>query len=346
MKESEQRTRESSKSLGAVSATDYLAALQSYLEGAGETALDRAYEIGRAALGSGTGLLALAQIHHAALETLLLSPPPPARRQALTAAAEFYSECISPYEMTYRGFHEANVALRHFNEGLEREAKRIAYALHSEAGQLLAIVYIALAEIAREVPPPVKARLSKVTALLDQIEAQLRRLSHELRPAILDDLGLLPALRYLSEGVSQRAGLPISVEGTLEERLLPSIESALYRVAQEALSNSVRHAQASSASIRIERDAQSIRCSIRDNGIGFDSRSVMARSGEQGFGLLGIRERLNAVGGTLQINSAAGAGTALIITIPYEDQTDAEQAYEGRAHEDQAGGDLARNPRE
>jgi signal transduction histidine kinase len=306
----------------AVSDKDYLAALQSYLAGGGEPALQRAYEIGRAALAAGTGPLGLARAHHAAVAALLHVDIAPGRHaEALSAAAEFYAECISPYEMTYRGFHEANVALRHFNEVLEHEATRIARALHGEAGQLLVAVYIALTEAAREASPPVQARLAKVTSLLDELEEQLRRFSHELRPVILDDLGLVPALQYLSDGIAKRAGLTLSIENGLEERLPTALESALYRVAQESLNNIARHARASGAWIRIARDSDGIRCTIRDDGIGFDADSVMARKGERGFGLIGMRERLTTIGGTLEINSAAGRGTEVVIRVPMKANT-------------------------
>lgn len=299
--------------------TEYLVALQRYLAGDGEPALQQAYDIGRTALAAGVGLLALARIHHASLNTLALEQSSPEEcARTLHPAAEFFAECISPYEMTYRGFHEANTALRHFNDVLEAEAKRIAHALHAEAGQLLVAVHIALRELTEQVPPHARDRISKVTQLLDQIEDQVRRLSHELRPAILEDLGLLPALQYLSEGLSQRARLKIAIECPPDERLPPSIESALYRIAQESLNNIAKHSRATRAWISIKRDAHQFRCTIRDNGVGFDVRAVRDRAGEQGFGLIGIRERLSVIGGTLQIESTIGQGTELVISVPAE----------------------------
>ena len=212
----------------------------------------------------------------------------------------------------------AEKALHRLNEMLEEEAKRIARALHDEAGQLLATVHIALAEVARELPPPVRKRLQEVRGLLNQIEGQLRHLSHELRPTILDDLGLCPALEFLAQGVSTRTGLLITVKGSTEGRLPLSIETALYRIVQEALTNISKHARATRVRIQFQRAARRIRCVVRDDGIGFDVPSVLDRKGEQGLGLIGIRERLNALGGTLQITSAPGRGTELLITVPLE----------------------------
>jgi signal transduction histidine kinase len=299
-------------------ATDYPTSLRDYLGGAGESALQQAYEIGRRALEAGLGLVAIADIHHACLRTLLTEAlANDERDRILTGAAQFFAECISPYEMTYGGFREANTALRHFNEVLEQEAKRIANALHDEAGQLLVAVYIALQNLSDEMPA-VQPHVLKVTELLDQIESQLRRLSHELSPAILNDLGLVPALRYLFEGLAQRSGLEISIDAVPEQRLPRRAETTLYHVAKEALHNVVKHAQATSVSIRFQRTADSIGCSIRDNGRGFDPASVAARQSEQGFGLIGMRERLSVVGGHLQINSTGGHGTELAISIPAE----------------------------
>ena len=298
-------------------ATAYRTSLRDYLGGAGESALQQAYEIGRRALAAGTGLVAIADIHHACLRELLAHEVGiDERNRILTEAAQFFAECISPYEMTYGGFREANTALRHFNEVLEQEAKRIANALHDEAGQLLVAVYIALQNLCDEMPA-VQPQVLKVTQLLDQIEVQLRRLSHELMPALLSDLGLVPALRYLFEGLAQRSQLQISIEAVPEQRLPRRVEATLYHVAKEALHNVVKHARATAVWIRFQRKADSICCCIRDNGTGFDPGSIAVRQGEQGFGLIGMRERLSVVGGSMQINSG-GRGTELMISIPVE----------------------------
>jgi signal transduction histidine kinase len=299
-------------------ATDYPASLHSYLGGAGESALQQAYQIGRRALEAGTSLVSIADIHHACLHKLLAHEVATAESdRILTGAAQFFAECVSPYEMTYGGFREANTALRHFNEVFEQEAKRIAKVLHDEAGQLLVAVYIALQSLADEVPA-VQPHVLKVTQLLDQIESQLRRLSHELVPALLNDLGLVPALRYLFEGLAQRSQLQINIDAVPEQRLPKRVETTLYHIAKEALHNVVRHAQATAVWIGFHRTADSIRCCIRDNGRGFNPELIAVPQAEQGFGLIGIRERLSVVGGHLQINSGEGHGTELVISIPME----------------------------
>jgi signal transduction histidine kinase len=299
-------------------ATAYPKSLRNYLGGAGESALQQAYQIGRGALDAGIGLVAIADIHHSCLRELLArGVENDERDRILTGAAQFFSECISPYEMTYGGFREANTALRHFNEVLEQEAKRIANALHDEAGQLLVAVYIALQNLCSDVPA-VQPQVLKVTQLLDQIEVQLRRLSHELVPALLNDLGLVPALRYLFEGLGQRSHLQISIDAVPEQRLPGRVETTLYHVAKEALHNVIKHARATAVRVTFQRKAGSISCHIRDNGVGFDPASIAVRPGEQGFGLIGMRERLSVVGGEMQINSGQGRGTELVISIPVE----------------------------
>jgi len=299
-------------------AADYPASLDSYLGGAGETALQQAYQIGRRALESGTSLVAIADIHHACLRQLLAPEVATGETDRILAgAAQFFAECVSPYEMTYGGFREANTALRHFNEVLEQEAKRIANVLHDEAGQLLVAVYIALQDLSDEVPA-IQPHVLKVTQLLDQIESQLRRLSHELVPALLNDLGLVPALRYLFEGLAQRSQLQINIDAVPEQRLPKRVETTLYHIAKEALHNVVKHAKATTVWIGFHRTADTIRCCIRDNGRGFNPASIAVGQAEQGFGLIGIRERLSVVGGHLQINSGEGRGTELVISIPVE----------------------------
>lgn len=299
-------------------AVAYPDALKNYLGGAGESALQQAYQIGRSALDAGIGLVAIADVHHACLRKLLAQTiANDERDRILTGAAQFFAECTSPYEMTYGGFREANTALRHFNEVLEQEAKRIANALHDEAGQLLVAVYIALQTLCSDVPA-VEPHVLKVTQLLDQIEVQLRRLSHELMPALLNDLGLVPALKYLFEGLAQRSRLQISIDAVPEQRLPRRVETTLYHVAKEALHNVIKHARATAVWIQFQRKAGSISCRIRDNGAGFDPASIAGRRGEHGFGLIGMRERLSVVGGDMQINSANGCGTELVISIPAE----------------------------
>ncbi|HEY3170475.1 MAG TPA: ATP-binding protein [Thermoanaerobaculia bacterium] len=199
----------------------------------------------------------------------------------------------------------------------EKESRRIARELHDEAGQLTASIHLALAEIAEAMPEADRGRLDPVRKLLDGLEDRLRRLSHELRPTILDDLGLGPALEFLAKGFAARAGIAFSVEGSTKGRLDPLVETAIYRIVQEALTNIARHARAARASIRLAREPDALRCSIRDDGIGIKGNPFApGASGRRGLGLLGIRERVDALGGTLKIRPRSVGGTELLVKIP------------------------------
>jgi len=201
----------------------------------------------------------------------------------------------------------------------EDEARRIAREIHDESGQILASAYIALDEIRRELSPETTNKLNNVAELLGQIENQLRNISHELRPTVLDDLGLLPALQLLTQRFSQRTGMDIALEEAPKQRLPPAIETALYRTVQEALNNVTKHAQATTVRVQIRQEDGIVRCLVLDNGIGFDAPAVLSRTGTESLGLVGIRERVEILKGKLKIQSAPGQGTQLCVTIPLEE---------------------------
>ncbi len=200
----------------------------------------------------------------------------------------------------------------------EAEARRIARDLHDLAGQLLAAVHFRLEELAEALPLEVQEHLEAVRAQLHQAEEHLRRLSHELRSPILDDLGLKPALDFLGQGVGARTGLHIAVEGSPGRRLSREIETVIYRSVQEALTNVAKHARATRVWINLERQPQQVRCTVRDDGVGFDVRATLSRPGRRGIGLLSIQERIAEVGGKAAITSAPGQGTELRLTIPWQ----------------------------
>ncbi len=295
----------------------YRSALCEYAERGGEAALRHAYELGRKAIDDGKTLIEIAAIHHRAL-LVLVTDVKTAERQAilLRAGADFLAESLSPYEMAHRGFQDGVKALRQLNETLEEEIKRIAYAVHDEAGQLLVAVHLALADMSRDLPKAQQDHLRRIDQLLDQVEQQLRRYSHELRPTVLDDLGWVPAIRFLAEGVSKRTNLPIQIKTTFAGRLPSAVEIALYRLVQEALTNATKHAKASRVLIQVRRMGQRLCCSIEDDGTGFDVLAVQSDRRRRGLGLIGMQERLSAIGGTFSIDSTPGHGTKLLIGVP------------------------------
>jgi signal transduction histidine kinase len=300
--------------------TMYVAALQDYLRQRDESCLHRAYELGRRAVRERRSILEMIELHQkASLQFVSRSVSSAESARVVEAATVFFKEAMSPYEMTNRAFGEANAALEHLNETLEAEVRRLAHALHDEAGQLLAVVHIKLEDVSRTLPADLRERLQEVRRVLDQIEEQLRGLAHELRPPALEDQGLLPALQNLASVVSRRAKLHVTVESTESTRLPMKIEAVFYRVVQEALKNAAKHAEAHAVKIRFWRFQGFVCCSVEDDGKGFDHDAVSSGRTRRGLGLLGIRERLQVLGGRCEIQSAPGQGTKLNVRVPLEE---------------------------
>ena len=295
---------------------EYVSLLRKYLSEGGETSLGEAYGLGRQAIAREKSLVELATLHHQALQELIERQNRNGR--LLQAGAAFLAECLSPYEMVHRGFQDSVKALRQLNQTLEEEIKRIAYSVHDESGQLLVVVHLALADLARQLPENLKEQVTKIEEMLKEVEKQLRRYSHELRPTILDDLGWIPAIRFLVDAIAKRTGLSIDVQAEVSGRPSITVETALYRVVQEALNNAVKHANATKVSIRAWQEERALNCSIRDDGEGFDPSRNQEGTRPKGLGLLAMRERLSALGGTLRILSSPGEGTELSIRVPLE----------------------------
>lgn len=296
----------------------YRSAFREYAMRGGERSLRMAYELGRRAVEAQKSLIEVASLHIQAHGDLVDRVRKVNGNAKLSkASAAFLTESLAPYEMTHRGFQDAMRALRQVNETLEQEIKRIAYAVHDEAGQVLVAVRIALAELSRELSQPQQESLGRIEHLLDQVETQLRRVAHELRPTVLDDLGWLPAIRFLADGVTKRSKLPIQIDAKFVQRLPTAVETALYRVVQEALTNATKHARASRVSIQVRRAGQALVCSIRDDGRGFNC-AILRSDRKRGLGLVAMQERVNAIGGTLSIRSAPRRGTKLSIRVPVQ----------------------------
>lgn len=309
--------------------TQYRTTLEEYLAHPDEGVLERAYGLGRQALAEGRGVLDMATMHSQALAGVLASLDTTVDRQQLSEAVErFFVEAISPFEIAHRSFRDANLVLHRLNDVLENQAKRIAYALHAEASQLVASVHLALADVATRLPSERVKEIHSVRGLLDQIEDRIRRISHELRPTILDDMGLVPAIEFLADGIAQRWGIPVIVRGALSGSLPLPVETALYRAAQEGLTNVARHAQATHAEVVLHQSPRLITCSVSDNGKGCDPAVAGGRvpsdppgKSHRGLGLVEIRERTAALGGTLRLVPRLEQGTEFIVEIPLEAPT-------------------------
>jgi two-component system sensor histidine kinase UhpB len=157
-----------------------------------------------------------------------------------------------------------------------------------------------------------------VKSLLSEVDERVSAMALDLRPPMLDDLGLIPALRWYVSRYADTVGVEVDLEtGGLAERLPQETETALYRIVQEALTNVAKHAQANRVSIHLECGVSSVTAMIRDDGKGFDTEGIVGfRPSRQGMGLLGIRERAASLGGSLSIEARPGKGTQLTIEIP------------------------------
>lgn len=198
----------------------------------------------------------------------------------------------------------------------EEERARIARELHDEAAQWLTSLLIRQRLLIRSLPPEMRPEIEEIQRMTAAALEHLRRIAMELRPAILDDLGLVEALRWLAEEFQKQTGLPVTMEihGRIE-RLPREIELVLYRVSQEALTNIARHAKATQVEIHLNCDGDQLELMIADNGIGFDPE-IVRKSRSLSLGLIGMVERLSLVGGTLDIESAPGKGTRIRARVP------------------------------
>ena len=208
-------------------------------------------------------------------------------------------------------------------EAQENERRRISRELHDEIGQALYAIKLNLEMIDKDLPhttPVIQRRLGEAKSLSSQTLTAMRRLSLDLRPTMLDDLGLIPTLRWYIQNFSNRLGIYSNFETTgFEEKLSPQIETAFYRIVQEALNNIAKHAQADRVEISLVKRDSRIYASIQDNGKGFDLERVLhLESPERGFGVVGIQERVSLLGGQMDIQTKPGFGTLIHFEIPYE----------------------------
>jgi len=206
--------------------------------------------------------------------------------------------------------------LRHTVAAQEEERARIARELHDETAQFLTALSLDLATLQKSTRSTSKAGLilERLQSMSRQMSQGIYRLVHDLRPAQLDDLGLVAALGYLADE-AQRGGLPVKliVEGD-RQRLEPLVETVLFRIAQEALTNVTRHASASQAMISLSFETRQVRLALQDEGVGFNPDESLKPP--HGWGLAGMRERAESVGGQFRIDSAPGRGTLVEVIVP------------------------------
>jgi signal transduction histidine kinase len=205
----------------------------------------------------------------------------------------------------------------------EDERRRIARELHDETCQTLAALGMKLdAALAAPTPETARERLTEARAFAGRTLADVHRLIYDLRPSVLDDLGLFPAIRWLADHNLTPVNIAYRCEVTLPGRTLSSErETTLFRAIQEAIRNVARHSEATQVLIQVEERERDLQVEIEDDGHGFDPASVAVPGPSgRGLGLLGMRERLSMVGGTVEVISSADAGTRVILRVPFEEE--------------------------
>jgi signal transduction histidine kinase len=211
-----------------------------------------------------------------------------------------------------------SILSRQLLETQEQERRHLARELHDELGQTLTALRLSV-EAQAQSPTPSSARLAQSLAMIDTLLQKVRTLSIDLRPAVLDDLGLVAALGWYVARQAELVGFTAHLKTeALEPRPDSLLETVCFRVVQEALTNIARHAQAQNVWIELRQcDAQTVSLSVRDDGIGFQVNSSQERTIQgSSLGLLGMRERVALVGGTLELRSTPGQGTEIRVRIP------------------------------
>ena len=196
----------------------------------------------------------------------------------------------------------------------EDERRRVARELHDEIGQSLSALLVGIGHLAKLVPSETDAEVSSqmqiMRSLAEKSVSSVRNMSLLLRPSMLDDLGLIPALQWQARELSRTTGMRVSIAADdIADELPDEYKTSIFRIVQEALNNCHRHAEAHRVRVQLQQTASRLLLSVQDDGRGFQPH-------ERGLGLLGMEERVNRLGGRFQINSEEGNGTLLAIEFP------------------------------
>jgi len=237
-------------------------------------------------------------------------------RELATLNQELESQMAERARMEEQLRHLSNRVLH----AQEEERKRISRELHDEVGQALTAIDVNLQLLKKEaaVNEGLAAKMAQTQKLLQLTMESVHRFARELRPAMLDDLGFVPALRHYTKDVMNRTGIRIRFRPSLEaERLNDDQKMVLYRVAQESLTNVARHAQATCADVNMRPLKRGLRMEIKDNGKSFQVGQQLSVNGTKRLGLLGMRERVRLVNGDFAVESQPGRGTIVRVWIPF-----------------------------
>jgi signal transduction histidine kinase len=240
------------------------------------------------------------------------------RQKQLQAAQQARLEAMKQIqvELTKRETMRREL-LRHTVQAQEEERARIAREIHDETAQLISAFSLDLATLQNILRdrPEARVLLDRLQSLSKQISQGIYHLVYDLRPAQLDDLGLVPTLNYLLERDFYPQGLSMSLEVKGEMRRLdPTLETVLFRVAQEAVTNIARHAKTKKAQIQLVYAPEQITLKVSDTGVGFDPTETF--DAPRGWGLASMRERVESVGGKVRVRSAPGEGTTIEVIVP------------------------------
>lgn len=206
----------------------------------------------------------------------------------------------------------------------EDERRRLALELHDGIGQTLTALKHQLQRLEERVPQELQPAFAELAEIATSALNDTRELSRLLRPPVLDDLGLLAALNWLKRTLQQRTGLQVDLqhEGFGDERVAPDIETLVFRVVQEALNNTVKHAQVENAKVSLRLSGNTLQVVIEDQGGGFDVEARMRAGGSNdSSGLRGMRDRVALFGGKLKVKSGADSGTRLEILLVLPENT-------------------------
>jgi signal transduction histidine kinase len=281
---------------------------------------------GPTAEGSWLGVPLLARGEVAGLLTLSRSQPHPFEEDEIWVAESLASHAsvavdnVALFEQMRAARARLQTGSRRLVEAQERERRHIARELHDEAGQALASLRFGLRRLEGEIGEggAVTTQVAELIRTTDAVIDGLHRLAADLRPASLDHLGLEGALRQHSRSAAATYGLDIrfKARGFGGQRLPSMVEMALFRAVQEAVNNIVRHARARRVDVLLERRGDRVLAMVEDDGVGFEPDRTL---GGEHFGLLGLRERAEALDGTLTVESAPGAGTTVVMEVASAD---------------------------
>jgi two-component system sensor histidine kinase UhpB len=243
-------------------------------------------------------------------------------RAPITGVDPEADQFASTFNTMLEGIDEANrVRASQIIKAQEQERKRIARELHDETSQVLTSLLISLAVLEESTTTQEgRERITETRRLAHQTLRAVRNLSIDLRPSALDDLGLLPALRWYVKEYQQKTSIEVDFSATGfkdRERLSPEMETALYRIVQESLTNIAKHAQAHKVTITLHEEEDAVNATIVDDGRGFRVEEVRNTADQdRGLGLVGMQERALLLDGTVDIDSQPGQGTRVEVHIP------------------------------